>query len=83
VPFIISTAYAASRIDEVKGEEDEISFTEEKDFILHSMRDGVDTFDEISCSYGALGRFQLKETMNIIKGMRSKVQEITDYFHNQ
>jgi hypothetical protein len=60
-----------------------VVFSDEKDFLLHAMRDGVDTFDEISCAYGALGRFQLKETMNIIKGMRQKIQEITDHFHER
>ena len=64
-------------------DEEDIAFTEESDFILHSMRDGVDTFDEISCAYGALGRFPFWETMSIIKGMKSKIDEITDHFYQQ
>jgi 2,3-bisphosphoglycerate-independent phosphoglycerate mutase len=49
--------------------------------VLHALRDGVDTFDEISCAYGALGRFQLREAMTIVKGMRQKLNEIVDHFY--
>lgn len=48
VPFIISTAYAAYRSNELPGEDQQISFTSEKDFILNAFRDGVETFDEIA-----------------------------------
>jgi len=48
VPFIISTAFAASNIVNITEDEDNIEFKSEKDFLMHSMRDGVDTFDEIS-----------------------------------
>jgi hypothetical protein len=49
VPFVVSTAYSASRIENIgREDEQEPSFKEENDFLLHSMRDGVDAFDEIS-----------------------------------
>lgn len=83
VPFLISTAFAAQNINHLNGEkDDQVEFTSEGDFITHALRDEVNTFDELSCVYGSLGRFQLRETMQIIKGMKSKITEIVDYFYN-
>ena len=82
VPFIISTAFATYNASNIPINEEDVTFYEENDFIMHSMRDGVEKFDEISCSYGALGRFQLKQSMNIVKGMKAKIEEILQYFYN-
>ena len=80
---MISTAFAAMKINDFNEEkEDQIAFTSENDFVIHALRDGVEIFDELSCAYGSLGRFQLSETMKIIKGMKNKLIEIIDYFYN-
>ena len=83
MPFLISTAYAAYKTANLRSyEKEQIAFTSEEDFVVHALKDNVEEFNEYSCISGTLGRFQLRETMGIIQGMRAKLTDITNYFYN-
>ncbi len=69
VPFAISTQESIYRL---------LNNNSRKDF-LNDFKDDVNSYDEISCASGALGRFPASEILPLMKKMKYKLEN----FYNE